>query len=108
MPRGIQRGAIRETAIKTFTSTGNVTLVNEAGLVVKKGTGAATGVTLPPGVKGRRIWVKDGKGDAASNNITITPASGNVDGSATYVISANYGGVVLEHDGNQWYAIAKF
>lgn len=47
--------------------------------------------------------VKDAKGDAGTNNITITTAGGTIDGSASYVISANYGTVHFITDGTEWF-----
>jgi len=47
--------------------------------------------------------VKDGKGDAATNNITITSAGGTIDGSTSYVISTNYGTVHFITDGTEWF-----
>jgi hypothetical protein len=49
---------------------------------------------------GTLLTVDDCKGDAATNNITITPAAGNIDGAATYVINTAYGswtGVYTRH-----------
>lgn len=51
---------------------------------------------------GHRVLVKDAKGDAAANNITITPVSGLIDGAGTAVISANYGRVLLVAGPTQW------
>jgi hypothetical protein len=47
--------------------------------------------------------VKDGKGDAAINNITITSAGGTIDGSTSYVVSTNYGTVHFITDGIEWF-----
>jgi len=47
--------------------------------------------------------VKDGKGDTATNNITITSAGGTIDGSTSYVISTNYGTVHFITDGTEWF-----
>ena len=46
--------------------------------------------------------MKDGNGDAAANNITLTPASGNIDGSGTYVMSTNYQSQTVIHNGTEW------
>lgn len=92
----------------TVTS-GNYTVVNESLIVVDKTSGAATTITLPSSpVDGRCIVVKDGKGDAATNNITISHATDTIDGAASYTISENYGSVMLEYDSTQgeWGVIA--
>lgn len=86
------------TAGASTTVTGTDTLI-----VIRKATGSATGVTLPASpAAGRTIVIKDGKGDAATNNITITPAAGTIDGAATLVISANRGIARLVYDGTEW------
>ena len=64
--------------------------------------------TLPTGeVRTGRIYtVKDESGAAASNNITVaTGGSENIDGSATNVISANYGSVTYYSDGTNWFTV---
>jgi hypothetical protein len=77
--------------LSTVTSGGSYSVLSTDVVVnVKKTIGSATTINLPSSpVNGRMIIVKDGKGDAATNNITVTPASGNVDGSATFVINNN-------------------
>lgn len=75
-------------------------LTNDAILIVNKATGSATAVHLPTSRRnGQVIFVKDGKGDAATNNITISDPSGStIDGSSNFVINANYGRVCLVWD----------
>lgn len=98
------RGPYVFNTITTIT-TGNLTVTNESIVVVDKTVGAATAVTIPaPSSTGGRRCIKvlDCKGDAATNNITITAASGNINGAANYVISENYGCVELMDDGVEW------
>lgn len=60
-------------------------------------------VTLPVGVAGKTFVIKDGLGlSATTNPITITPAAGTIDGSATATINTNYGSLTLIYDGVQW------
>lgn len=48
--------------------------------------------------------IKDESGDAAANNITIVSPDGlNINGSASYVISSNYGSVGIVWNGTQFY-----
>lgn len=92
--------------VRVVTAAGAVTVsAMDDIVVIAKTTGAATAANLPAGVKGMRRVIKDGKGDAATNNITITPASGNIDGAATKVISANYGAAEIIYSGTQWLSI---
>ena len=69
-------------------------------VVIRKSTGSATSVALPGATAGRTIIIKDGKGDAASNNITIS--GGTIDGANSYVISVNRGSARLTFDGAEW------
>lgn len=100
--------------VRIYTAAGDITMGSEGALVVKKASGAATAVTLPAhpadNLGGNFRWVIDGKGDAASNNITISAASGNINGAATYVISENYGAVLLfyPNGGTEWLVAGAF
>ncbi len=77
--------------------TGNVTInSNDDVIIIRRATGAATAVTLPTCTAGRRLVVKDGKGDAATNNITIS--GGTIDGAASHTINSNYGKTTLVCD----------
>ena len=68
----------------------------------------AVAVNLPAGVATQVFTVVDGKGDAGTNNITITPAAGTINGAATYVIDSNRAGVTLVYNGTEWTVIAEF
>ena len=72
-------------------------------LVVRKPTGSATAITLPSSPVAWVLYqVKDGKGDAATNNITVSPPSGTVDGAASIVINNNFQGLSFVYDGTTW------
>lgn len=89
---------------RVVIAAGAVTVATTDYMVeVNKTVGAATTVNLPAApVTGTQFIIKDGKGDAASNNITITPAAGNIDGAGTYVMNQNFQSVVVIYDGTQW------
>ena len=71
-------------------------LLNRAGAIAITGSVAMM-------AKGRRTTFKDISGAANTNNITITPASGTLEGLATYVLATNMGHVTFEGDGtNAW------
>lgn len=101
------RGPVVYNNTTVKTTSGNVTCVNESVVVVKKDSGAATTVTLPPSpLTGQAVVVKDGKGDAATNPITVAGAAGNIDGAASHVIRDNYGFAVFVYNGTEWGATA--
>lgn len=97
-------GGVMIDAIRVVTAAGAVTVSStDHVVVVNKTTGAATAVALPASpATGREIIIKDGKGDAGTNNITITPAAGNIDGGATTVIATNYRSLTLIYNGAEW------
>jgi hypothetical protein len=90
--------------LSVFTTTGNYTVAaTDCIVIINKATGAATGVTLPSSpATGRTVTIKDGKGDAATNNITITPAAGTIDGAATLVLDQPYEAYSVVYNGSQW------
>lgn len=97
----------RVVAVRVVTAAGAVTAaVSDHIIEVNKSSGAATTVNLfASPATGTTLIIKDGKGDAATNNITITPAAGNIDGAATYVIATNYGSVTIYYSGTEWRVI---
>lgn len=100
--------------ITLHTGSGDVVMDYEGAVVVKKASGAATQVTLPPNAAdnlgGTFRWVIDGKGDAATNNITVVADSGNIIGAASYVISEDYGAVCFfyPNGGTEWLVAGAF
>ena len=72
-------------------------------VVSKLASPGAVAVNLPASpATGLTYIIKDGTGDAAANNITITPAAGNIDGAGTLVLSVNYARAVLVYNGTEW------
>lgn len=93
--------------VRVVTTAGAVTIVlSDSIVIVNKTVGAATITNLPPEpATGVQYTIKDGKGDAATNNITLTPAAGNIDGSGTYVMNVNYKNTSIVYNGTQWNVI---
>lgn len=91
---------------RTVTSGATISMLStDDVLIVNKTTGSATAVTLPASpTTGMRIVVKDAKGDANTNNITVSPAAGTIDGAANFLINAAYGFGDFVYDGTQWSA----
>ncbi len=90
--------------IRTVTAAGPVTVqASDAGgfLVINKTVGEPTVVNLLDGV---RVTIKDGKGDAATNPITLTPpANGAIDGQPTKVMDSAYDALgVLSYGGGKF------
>lgn len=77
----------------------------------QKAAGSASAQAIPACVaaaRGRVLRVKDGKGDAAANPITVTPAAGTVDGAANVVVGTGRGAVTLQCDGaGDWSVLAR-
>lgn len=102
------RGPLTFNSQRVFTGTGNTTVLNEAVLVITKGTGAATQVTLPKVPSGlaagaRSVLIVDGKGDAATNNITVVPDSGHtINGGSSLVMGENYDIALFVWNGTEW------
>lgn len=94
-------GLVVVTSGATYAMSGRTNVV-----VVNKATGSATAVTLPASpATGRVVRVKDGKGDAATNNITVSAAAGNIDGAASDVIAADFGARTYVYNGSEWNVI---
>ena len=91
-------------SLRVATATGNVVVTaSDAIVVVKKTTAAATTVALEASpATGRVVTIKDGRGDAATNTITISPAAGTIDGATTMTLAVNYGSVTVAYNGTEW------
>ena len=103
-------GAVRnQYHVSVLTAAGNYTgITADFGgvIVINKTTGGATTVTLPPSpIAGDNVTVKDGKGDANTNNITIQPAAGTIDGAASFVLNISRGAVDAVYSGTEWSVI---
>jgi hypothetical protein len=72
-------------------------------------TSSAVAITIPVSnvIKNQIFTVKDESGGAGTNNITVTAASGTIDGAANYVINTNYGEVSLMFDGTNYFTISQ-
>ena len=69
-------------------------------------TVAPRAITLPDPAtlsNNKTFEVGDESGNAAVNNITITPAAGLINGAANFVINANYNSVLIRTDGTNYF-----
>ena len=101
-------GINADPVVRAVTSAGVVTIVASDDIVlINKSVGEATQVNLQASAdRGRSLKIVDLKGDAATNNITLTPnGSETIIGNATYVISTNNGSIEIfpRPDGQGWF-----
>lgn len=94
--------------VVTITNTYTLDSGTYPDTVVLCNFSSAHSVTLPTTTAGRTAFIKDIAGNASTNNITITPAAGNVDGASTYVINLNHASVELISDGANWWVLAEY
>ena len=77
-------------------------------VIINNGTSAAifTDLYIQTPTDGKKIRIIDGSGNAGTYSNTITPFSGNINGSATFVLNTNYGWVDLVYSATntKWYA----
>lgn len=81
--------------IREVTAAGSITVssATDFTVVVNKTVGAATavGYTCPASFNWTFL-IKDGKGDDATNPITITPTSGSLDGKSNFIMNTSVAG----------------
>jgi hypothetical protein len=97
-------------AIRVATTTPvTVASATDCVVVTNMGTPSAVAITLPAGVTGQAFFIADGKGDASSNNITLTPNGvETINGASTYVINKDRAGILLGFNGTGWTILAEF
>lgn len=104
---GPQSGNLR-TAV---TSPVTVSATTDYTVVTDLTVAGPVAVDLPVGVDELLILVVDGKGDASTNNVTITPnGAETINGDATYVIEENNEAVMLQYNASasKWIVLANF
>lgn len=103
----IDKNAIRVAT----TSPVTVSATTDFAVVTNLGTPGAVAVTLPAGVNGQTFVILDGKGDAATNNITITPnGAETINGAATLTLAQDRQSVILQYSttGTQWRVLGSY
>ena len=100
---GVTIGGAIITQVRTATSTtDNINAVTDYFVCADNSAGAAT-ENLPASPKtGLTFLIKDCGGHAATYNITVSPAAGNIDGATTLVLSNNYQSIAVTYTGSQW------
>ena len=97
-------GSIR-VPMRTVTAAGAITVsaTTDYFICVNKTSGAPTTVNLPASpAAGATYLIKDCKGDAATNNITITPAAGTIDGASTFVMNISRQSASVTYNSAEW------
>lgn len=104
---GISLGGYLRRNVRVVTAAGAITgLASDDLILVNKTVGAATIVTLPATpATGQIIVVKDAKGDAFTNNITVSAAAGNIDGLTSFILTQNYQSFTFIYNGTEWNVI---
>lgn len=92
------------SALKTVvTDTADETLVDGDDMCLADATAGNMTITLPGIDSGRQVTVK--KTDASANTVTITGATGNIDGAANVILYSENESVTLICDATNWFVI---
>lgn len=94
--------------VTTVTNTYTVDSGTYPDTVILCNLSAAKTITLPSPKAGRVLFVADIAGNAATDNITLSASSGNVQGGSTYAISDNKGAVMIVGDGTNFWVVAGY
>lgn len=92
------------------TSPVTVSATTDSTVVTNLGTPGAVAVNLPAGADGQMFFILDGKGDAVTNNITVTPnGAETINGAATLVMDHNGQGLWVQFvaDESDWKVLAN-
>jgi len=95
---------ILDPVFKISSNSGTFNAIKNTSHLVDT-SGAIAAVTLPAVANNIFVRIKDSLGNANANNITVTPASGTIDGAASDVIDSNYESVVYVSDGTNWFKL---
>jgi hypothetical protein len=95
-------GGMRHT-VRSISGATTLDTTTTDYIVLANSSSAAFTITLPAATSGRKLVIKDSGGSAQTNNITISPASGTIDGASTFVLNNNYQSVDLVSDGINWW-----
>jgi hypothetical protein len=98
-----ESGGVVQEVTNVTSGTTYTALTGDRFICIKQGTPAAMVLTLIASpATGRTYTIKDCAGVAAADNITVTPAAGNIDGGASYVMATNHQAINVVYDGAQW------
>lgn len=90
------------------TTPVTVVAATDCAVITNLGAAGAVAVNLPAGVDGQVFAVVDGKGDAHTNNITITPFGANtIDNAGSLVINSDYGAAIFIFKTTNWAVLSR-
>lgn len=94
-------------AIRTVTS--NYTASSNDNTILANTTSAPVSITLPAAspITGRIYTIKKIGSGGLDNQLTISPASGTIDGGSSFIIYNDWSYVTLQTDGSNWFIIRK-
>lgn len=97
-------------AVRVATTTPvSVSAATDHTIISDLASAGAVAVNLPAGASGQTFVIVDGKGDADTNNITVTPdGAEQINGAANFVISRPRAGIMIQFDGTEWKIISEF
>ena len=100
----VVNGGMRHT-VRSISGATTLDTTTTDYIVLANSSSAGFTITLPAATSGRKLIIKDSGGSAQTNNITISPASGTIDGASTFVLNNNYQSVDLVSDGTNWFVV---
>ncbi|HEV2412550.1 MAG TPA: glycosyl hydrolase family 28-related protein [Candidatus Saccharimonadales bacterium] len=89
----------------TTTTSSYSALPTDTDILCNQSAAITITIPNPANMASRVLVIKDISGTAATNNITITPSSGTIDGASSKVLITNYDVVQLVTDGTNWYSL---
>ena len=107
---GAQSTTFQRFSLNVVTSTPYTTVEADCVIIVQLDAPAAVAVNLEALSAKKVLFIKDGTGDAATNNITITPdGAQTIDGNPNVVLSDDNAYIMLiaDVDNDQWRTVIK-
>ena len=103
---GIENNNATINNVRTVTSGPVTCLASDGTIYVNNGSASAITINLissPPA--GQRLTVKDLGFNSGTYNLTLTPAAGNIENEATFVMNVNGMATTIEYNGASWSVI---
>lgn len=87
----------------TSVTASTYTILATDNFIAVDPTSNTVALTLPSSPNtGDTFLIKDISGKSGTNTITITPASGNIDGNSNFALDVNYASITVIYSGAQW------